>query len=97
LAPLLEKLDFNDKECINYQIEAIFTIRTCLNFISSHIDGKEYLIPDRVQTGSVGEFSTNGQGDSSVCASVFGAYLYHFGNCLGIDVKYRAGVRLTGK
>lgn len=90
LAPLIEKLDFS-KDCLAIQLEAIRTIRRCLDIIAFNKGEEKIVIADRHKTGDVGKTGIFGQGNCHGCSSTMAAYLLPFSNILGIDLKYRGG------
>ena len=87
LAPLVEKLDFCEKEtCEELQKEAIRKIRGCLNMVTFQkgVDRKRI-----ARTDNAGKLAVNGQGHCHGVSSTMAAFLLPLAPLLGIDLKYR--------
>lgn len=90
LRPLVERLDFS-KDCLAIQLEAIRTIRRCIDIITFNKGEEKIVIAERHKTGGVGQTGLFGQGNCHGCSSTMAAYLLPFCDILGIDLKYRGG------
>lgn len=90
LKPIIERLDFSSNP-LPVQIEAVKTIRGCLDMISFNKGDVKTVHADRFKIDSVAKMALRGQGNCHGCSSVMGAFLYPFRNILGIDLKYRGG------
>jgi Fe-S cluster biogenesis protein NfuA len=91
IAPIVSKMNFDQADCFDYQLEAMTAIRNCCDFIANNVGTNKIMDPLRKVTGTVGKISIKGQGSCHGCSSLIASYLYFFRHLLGIDIKYRSG------
>eukprot|EP00092_Neocalanus_flemingeri_P015280 GFUD01016516.1.p1 GENE.GFUD01016516.1~~GFUD01016516.1.p1 ORF type:complete len:264 (+),score=59.42 GFUD01016516.1:79-792(+) len=86
LAPLVDKLDFRETDCLEMQKEAIRRIRSCLNIVTFQIGVDRSRL---ARSDCVGRLAVNGQGHCHGVSSTMAAFLLPVAPLLGIDLKYR--------